>query len=325
MGPGAQQQIARLWKNEIILPGLTHYRKAIVLSLLAAGSATCSDPPPAATNRHLQDGEQALAWTAKVVELGPRPPGSEAHRKQQSLVVEALRATGASVEEVDFTAQTPHGPIAMKNIIAKFDGASDRVVVISGHYDTLTRPGLHFVGANDGGSSTGLLLQLADMLSRQELRDDVWVALFDGEEALVRWSGSDHTYGSRHQAAAWSVDGTAERIKALINVDMIGDADLRLAYEQQSTPWLRDLVWDVGTRLGYADVFAGRRLTYIDDDHASFLQVGIPAVDLIDFNYGTGNRYWHTEQDTLDKLSADSFAVMLHVVLETIEQLAERP
>ena len=266
----------------------------------------------------MQAGKQALAWTTKIVELGPRPPGSEAHRKQQSLVIDALRATGASVEEVAFTAQTPHGPIEMKNVIAKFDGASDRVVVISGHYDTLSRPGLHFVGANDGGSSTGLLLQLAAMLPEQSLRDDVWLVLFDGEESLVLWTGSDHTYGSRHQAAQWSVDGTAERIKALINVDMIGDADLR-------TLWLRDLVWDVGTRLGYTEVFANRRLTYIDDDHVSFLQVGIPAVDLIDFDYGAGNQYWHTEQDTLDKLSSASLGVMLHVLLETIDKLATQP
>jgi len=293
--------------------------------LLAASSATCSDPPPAATGPYLQAGKQALAWTTKVVELGPRPPGSEAHRKQQSLVIDALRSTGAAVEEVAFTAQTPHGPIEMKNVIAKFDGTSDRVVVISGHYDTLKRPGLHFVGANDGGSSTGLLVQLAAMLPEQELADDVWLVLFDGEEALVRWNGSDHTYGSRHQAAQWSADRTAERIKALINVDMIGDADLRLVYEQQSTPWLRDLVWDVGTRLGYTDVFANRRPTYIDDDHASFLRVGIPAVDLIDFDYGAGNQYWHTEQDTLDKLSPASFGVMLHVLLETIGELAAQP
>jgi Zn-dependent M28 family amino/carboxypeptidase len=148
---------------------------------------------------------------------------------------------------------------------------------------------------------------------------------FDGEESFVQWTGSDHTYGSRHQAAQWSLDGTAQRIKALINVDMIGDADLRLVYEQQSTPWLRDLVWDVGVRLGYSDVFADRRPSYIADDHVPFLELGIPALDLIDFEYGRGNSYWHNEQDTMDKLSAQSFAVVLHVVLETLEALADRP
>ncbi|MDA1313958.1 MAG: M28 family peptidase [Acidobacteria bacterium] len=299
-------------------------RKALIIGLLMAAAASCSEPPTVAGS-FLNAGEGALAWTAKLVELGPRPPGSEAHRKQQALVVAALRATGADVEELAFTAQTPLGPVAMKNVIAKFYGASDRIVVISGHYDTLSRSGLHFVGANDGGSSAGLLLQLAEILAERKLQDDVWLAFFDGEESFVQWTGSDHTYGSRHQAAQWSVDGTAARINALINVDMIGDADLRLVYEQQSTPWLRDLVWDVGVRLGYTEVFADRSPAYIADDHVSFLQLGIPAVDLIDFEYGGGNSYWHNEHDTMDKLSAASFGVMLHVVLETIEQLAARP
>ena len=296
-------------------------RKALIIGLLSAGAATCSEPAPAPSSPR---GKQALAWTKKVVDLGPRPPGSEAHRRQQAVVVEALRTTGAAVEEVAFTAQTPNGPVAMKNIIAKFDGAGDRIVVISGHYDTLNRPGLHFVGANDGGSSTGLLLALAESVSERQLQDSVWLAFFDGEESTIRWTGSDHTYGSRHQAAQWSVEGAAERIKALINVDMIGDADLQLVYEQQSTPWLRDLIWDTGARLGYDRVFANRSPTFIADDHSSFLALGIPAVDLIDFNYGPGNGYWHTEQDTIDKLSAESFGVMLHVLIEAIEELADR-
>jgi Zn-dependent M28 family amino/carboxypeptidase len=296
-------------------------RKALIVSLLMTGTASCSEPPAVPSS---PEGERALAWTKRVVDLGPRPPGSEAHRRQQALVVEGLKAAGGIVEEIDFTAQTPKGPVEMKNILAKFDGAGDRVVVISGHYDTLNRPGLHFVGANDGGSSTGFLLALAEALSKRQLRDNVWIAFFDGEESTIRWTGSDHTYGSRHQAAQWSVDGSAEDIKALINVDMIGDADLQLVYEQQSTPWLRDLIWDAGARLGYDRVFANRSPTFIADDHSSFLALGIPAVDLIDFNYGPGNGYWHTEQDTMDKLSAESFGVMLHVLIEAIEELADR-
>ena len=297
-------------------------RKVVALSLFGVGVASCSEQTAVPL---LREGERALAWTAKVVALGPRPPGSDAHRKQQDLVVAALRETTGAVEEVAFMGQTPRGPIAMKNIIAKFKGNSDRVVVISGHYDTLRRPDIEFVGANDGGSSTGFLLALAEILSEQKLHDNVWLAFFDGEEAIMRWQGGDHTYGSRRQAAQWSLDGAAERIKALINVDMIGDADLRLSYEEQSTPWLRELIWSTGMQLGYEDVFADRRPAFIDDDHVSFLAVGIPAVDLIDFNYGLGNRYWHTEFDTIDKLSAKSFAAILHVVLETLNKLSQRP
>lgn len=297
-------------------------RTVAVLSLLGVGVASCSEPPPVPL---LREGERALAWTAKVVALGPRPPGSVAHRKQQALIAAALRETKCRVEEVAFTGQTPLGPIAMKNIIAKCKGNSDRIVVISGHYDTLRQPDIEFVGANDGGSSTGFLLALAEILSERRLHDNVWLAFLDGEEAIVRWQGRDHTYGSRRQAAQWSLDGTADRIEALINVDMIGDADLRLLYEEQSTPWLRDLIWSTGVQLGYEDIFADRRPAFVDDDHVPFLAVGIPAVNLIDFNYGLGNRYWHTEDDTIDKLSEKSFAAVLHVVLETLNKLSRRP
>jgi Zn-dependent M28 family amino/carboxypeptidase len=213
----------------------------------------------------------------------------------------------------------------MANIIAEFSGITDRVVVISGHYDTFSRPGLHFVGAHDGGSSTGFLLALARLLSEDERKDPVWLVFFDGEESFRRWSGDDHTYGSRRLAAQWRRDGTAKRIKALINVDMIGDADLRLAYESRSTPWLRDLVRRTGNRLGYGRVFADTRPSYIEDDHYPFLEAGISAVDLIDFNYGPGNRFWHTEDDTLDKLSAASFSAMLHVVSEVRKELEKVP
>ena len=123
----------------------------------------------------------------------------------------------------------------MKNIIAKLPAEGSRVVVVSGHYDTFHRPGLHFVGANDGGSSAGFLLALARILAASPRADNVWLVFFDGEESTVSWRNNDHTYGSRRLAAKWSADGTASRIKALLNVDMIGDKDLRLTPEQYST------------------------------------------------------------------------------------------
>src|SRR5690606_29469100 len=125
------------------------------------------------------------------------------------------------------------------------------ILVVSGHYDTLSRDGIDFVGANDGGSSTGALLALADHLAKQTRRDTVRLAFFDGEEAQVAWQNDDHTYGSRRLAAAWAADGTASNIAALINIDMIGDANLSVLYEGNSTPWLRDLVVSVAQRLGY--------------------------------------------------------------------------
>ena len=275
-------------------------------------------------------GEKALRRTAEIVALGPRPPASPAHRRQQRMIRQILGKLGSEIEAETFTASTPLGDLPMVNLIAKFPpvpprAASGRLVIVSGHYDTYSREGLHFVGANDGGSSTGFLLTMAELIAGRRHRDEIWIVFFDGEESIRRWTELDHTYGSRHQAARWQADGTSQRIKALINVDMIGDADLQLVYEQNSTPWLRDLIWTTGRRLGYQDVFASRSPIAIADDHIAFVRAGIPAVDLIDFNYGLFNRNWHSERDTMDKLSAASFAAMLHVVNEVISKLEHLP
>lgn len=291
-----------------------------VLTLLATACITASSTSAdfAALGQH------ALDWTQRAVELGPRPPGSEAHRKLQSLIIEELKAQEAEVVEEEFTARTPKGPVPMNNIIGKFDGGSGRIVVISGHYDTYDRPGMHFVGANDAGSSTGFLLAMAKWLNENSHQDEVWLAFFDGEESFIRWNGSDHTYGSRYLANRWHETGVARKITAIINVDMIGDADLSLIYDQNSTAWLRDEIWRVAHELGYEKQFPWGPPGFIEDDHVPFVQHGYNAVDLIDLQYGLLNRYWHTEDDTLDKLSPQSFAVVLHVVTESLRRLGDK-
>jgi Zn-dependent M28 family amino/carboxypeptidase len=285
--------------------------------------AACT-PASSTKAEFAEAGDAALAWTKRVVELGPRPAGSPAHRGLQELLVSELSKQDGQVVQEKFTAQTPRGAIGMNNIIAKFPGSSGKIVVISGHYDTYHREGLRFTGANDAGSSTGALLALAELLRGRQLVDDVWLVFFDGEESLVEWRGEDHTYGSRYLAGKWRNDGTASQIKAVINLDMIGDADLQLVYEENSTPWLREMIWGVAERLGYRQHFPREARGAIADDHMPFIEAGYSAVDLIDFEYGAFNRYWHTEMDTIDKLSAQSFAVILHVVSEILNELAKR-
>ncbi len=331
-------------------------RKTVIAGLLAGalapwlGAQEASVPPP-----FDHAGQRALEWTRRVVELGPRPSGSPAHKEQQRLIARTLRpllkAAEGSLNLLNFNAQTPNGSVAMSNIIAKFPGTSERTVVVSGHYDTFHRAGLHFVGANDGGSSTGFLLALAELLAAEakgkagsseaafgadtpsgpkdqavpfKRKNSVWLVFFDGEESFVRWSPTDGTYGSRKLARTWVEDGTASRIQALINVDMIGDRDLRLLPEGKSTLWLRQLIWQAASRLGYGALFPPGPLRHIDDDHVPFVEAGIPAVDLIDLRYGPANRYWHTEEDTLDKLSAKSFAIVMRVVVGTLGVLEVR-
>lgn len=297
-------------------------KEALTVLAVMLGVPAAAQGPSAAP---AFDGSAALEATRHVISFGPRPTGSAAHGKLREWLRSELRPLECEIVEDSFTANTPLGTRGMTNLIAKFPGPSGRVVVVTGHYDTYDRPGLRFVGANDGGSSTGFLLQLARSLARLPHRDSIWIVWFDGEESLVNWEGEDHTYGSRHLAKKWKADGTLDSVLALINVDMIGDADLRLIYELNSTPWLRDLVWSLAARLGYSRQFPRRSASAIEDDHLPFLEARLPAVDLIDFDYGPGNSYWHTEHDTLDKLSARSFEIVGQVVLETIRALEQRP
>ena len=236
------------------------------------------------------------------------------------MIVAALSDLSCSVEEAEFVAATPIGALRMCNIVARFgDLRAESVVAVSGHYDTLRMEG--FLGANDGGSSAGMLMALAERLDRTSGKA-VWLVFFDGEEATVEWKNQDHTYGSRRLAGRWAASGTAGRIRALINVDMVGDADLELIYEGYSDSRLRTTVWGIADELGYQGVF-GRSIGYIEDDHVPFGRIGVPSLDLIDFEYGPGHEYWHSRDDTLDKLSARSFATVLHVVENAINRLLE--
>lgn len=267
------------------------------------------------------DANRALEYTREVVALGPRPIGSAAHGKLEAYLRAHLK--NDDLEEDAFSAQTPAGAFPMRNFIAKFPGTKDGILVIAGHYDTcLTVP--NFVGANDGGSSTGLPLALADALRGKKREGySVWIVFLDGEEATRQWSDTDSTYGSRHLAEKWAKDGTARKIKAFLLLDMVGDSDLNLERDQNSTPWLEELVYEAASRLGYQSHFYART-TAMEDDHLPMARAGIPVADLIDFDYGYGNVFWHTRQDTMDKLSARSLGIVGDVVLETVALLDAR-
>lgn len=264
-------------------------------------------------------GADAFAYTRQAVALGPRPDGSPAIAKLRATIRQQLATHGCEVISDKFTAQTPEGPVPMENIIAKFPGHSGRAIAVSGHFDTKRMS--NFVGANDGGSSTGVLLELAAALQGRPRVDDVYIVFFDGEEAFREWTATDSIYGSRHLAEKWTTDGTIRRLKGLINVDMTGDKNLRLVYDLNSTPSLRSLVWDVADSLGYSAAFP-RQGGAIEDDHMPFLNAGVRAVDLIDFD--SQSTFWHTPQDTMDKLDPRSFEIVGRVVLKSIEELEQQ-
>jgi glutaminyl-peptide cyclotransferase len=261
-------------------------------------------------------GASAFRYTQAAVAFGPRPSGSAANRELQAYIRTQLRMLKCEMTEDPFVAKTPKGDIPMTNIIAKFPGRSGHAIVVTGHFDTKLFPGRKFVGANDGGSSTGLLLELARDLNGTTRVDDVYVVFFDGEEAVNDWTESDSVYGSRHLAYKWKADGTLARIKALINVDMIGDKSLGVLIEENSTASLRKLVWNAASELGYKAYFldSGEK---VDDDHMPFLKLGVPSLDIIDFDYDP----WHKDSDTMDKLSAKSLEIVGSVVLESVHRL----
>jgi Zn-dependent M28 family amino/carboxypeptidase len=289
----------------------------LALALLALGTALLASPIPA-TGRF--SGTAALTYTNRAVSFGQRPSGSDAIAKLRTWIEAELKPSGAKVSLDSFQAFTPAGPIPMTNIIARFPGTSGKAIVITGHYDTKRMPLVNFVGANDGGSSTGFLLELAHVLAGQKRTDDIYLVWFDGEEAVAQWSASDSLYGSRHLAEKWTLNGTAGKIKALINVDMIGDKNLDLIQDSNSSSSLRDLVWKTAGSMGYGKYFLLAEGA-IEDDHMPFVRAGVNALDLIDFNYGPQNSYWHTDKDTVDKLSAHSFQVVGDVLVKAIAKL----
>jgi hypothetical protein len=273
------------------------------------------------------DGENALQFAKQIVDFGPRPVGTDALEQTRVYIEETLQGFGLSTRRDEFTGDTPLGPIPMANLIAEVpaaEGGEDRqIVILSGHYDTLRVEGFEFVGANDAGSSTAILLELGRVLAEHAPPMPVWLVFFDGEEALVQWGPRDGTYGSRHMAQRLLNEGRIDEFGAMILFDMIGDADLRIDTEMNSTPWLTDLIWLAAEEMGHGEHFSPLP-QYMDDDHRPFMQVGIDSIDLIDFSYGPGNRYWHAPFDTYDKLGADSFQAVGQTVLTALPLLAER-
>lgn len=270
---------------------------------------------------------RAMQYVKEIVSFGPRPVGSANHRKVEDYIVAHL--AGTTVEADTFAAETPEGKFPVHNIIAKFPGTRDGIVVIASHYDTnYPLRNTSFVGANDGGSSSGVLLEIANQLrgeSKGKPRQGYSVCLVwdDAEEAIREWSDNDSLYGIRHLADKWQADGTLKRIKAFLLADMIGDADLNIDRDQNSTPWLEDIVYGAATRLGYQSHFYARTIQ-INDDHLPFMSRGVPCADLIDFNYGYENVFWHTPQDTLEKLSPKSLEIVGSVILQTLQILDKK-
>ena len=282
------------------------------------------------------DAGRAFSDLKHMVAFGPRTAGSPELAKTRSWIVSELKQAGLQVEEDKFTASTPVGNLDMANIIVKIPGASPAIVMVAGHYDTKRFDRFRFVGANDGASSAALVMELTRVLAKRPMPYTLWMVLFDGEEAeREQWEGTDNDYGSRHLVERLSAEGELNRVKALILVDMIGDAKLDIRRDPISTKWLTELEFSTAHRLGYSRYFLDQEYPVGGDDYDPWLQAGVPSVDIIDFDYGPNvrshpgdpdwNIYWHTADDTVEHCSPQSLEVVGRVVLGMLQELENSP
>ena len=303
----------------------SRFRSSVLAGALVA--LACGAPASEAQLAPTQAFDASRAWAHLVaqVEIGPRPSGSPEIARTRAYITAQLAAIGLEAREQRFTASTPAGPIEMVNLIATIPGRRADRIVIGTHYDTKRFAEFRFVGASDGASSTAAVLELARVL--KDARPDYTIELLflDGEEAVVDWyRDNDNTYGSRHYVQEARQAGTLPGLKAYILLYMIGDRDLRISRDSNSTPWLVDIIWASAARLGYRAHFPDA-LTTIDDDHVPFLRAGVPSVDVIDLEYPA----WHTANDTLEAVSADSLRIVGEVIVDALpdiqRQLSVRP
>jgi Zn-dependent M28 family amino/carboxypeptidase len=265
--------------------------------------------------------ESNRAWEhlRQLVSLGPRPAGSPGIEQSRAYIRKQLTAAGVPFVEQTWDAVTPRGAVRMVNLVATIPGTRNDRLIVAGHYDTKRFDDIRFVGANDGGSSAALLVELARVLKARKNALTMELLFLDGEEAVVQWQGDDRTYGSRHYVETARKDGSLRSLRAMILVDMVADRDLRLKRDLNSTPWLTDIIWDAARREKLGAYFSAES-TQIEDDHLPFIQAGIPAVDLIDLEYPA----WHTAGDTLDAVSARSLQIVGDVLLAALPTIEAR-
>jgi glutaminyl-peptide cyclotransferase len=294
-----------------------------------------SSPPAASTAKSDFDGDRAFEYVRKQVEFGPRPAGSAELEQTRNYMIDQLKSFGLKVTTDEFHATTPIGERKMVNVTAELPGESNDVIIISSHYDTKYFKDIRFVGANDGGSSTGALMEMARVLAARKPKLTYWFVFFDGEEAFcLDWDEChnpnpadpkttlpDHTYGSRRYVAQLIGKNELGRVRAMVLLDMVGYKSLHLGRADLGTGWLTDTVWRTAKELGYGNVFVDAEEGVGDDDHGPFLHAGVDSIDIIQLSTYP---YWHTKDDTLDKISGKSLKVVGDAVIVSLPKIEER-
>src|ERR1041385_8958837 len=335
-------RVANRMKSRTNLLKLTLHSFAFALLLMLLGcpgngnrtEVNSATPEPAKSRKTDFDGERAFEYLKKQVEFGPRPPSSPELEKTRAYIIDQLRSFGVNVTTDEFQATTPEGPRKMANIVAELPGASSDIIIIGSHYDTKLYKEFKFVGANDAGSSTGPLMEMARVFAAKKPTKLTYrFVFFDGEEAFCReWEDChnpnpadpkeplpDNTYGSRHYVSQLIAKNEKSRAKAFILMDMMGSKTLRLGRADLGTKWLQDIVWETGKQLGYKE-FIDQTEGVGDDDHSPFLKAGIDALDIIQLSTYPE---WHTKDDTLDKISGKSLKIVGDTVIASLPKIEE--
>ena len=303
------------------------------LSLLAGPACTSGSAGESPSIELRFDSQRAWADLEAQVALGPRPSGSDANEKTRLYIEAELRAIGLEPVREAFTDQTPAGELAFCNLYADLQGHGSaekpaHILLIATHFDTKNLQGEHFLGANDGGSSTACVLELARAMVAGGARELTYRFLFlDGEEAVREyWAGNDNTYGSRYHAKMLMRRPEYDLVKACVLLDMIGDKHLRIWRDSNSSRPLYDMLLASAAERGLAKYMSGAE-SAVKDDHLSFMKVDIPSVDLIDLDYGPdsqSNDWWHTAEDTLDKCSPESLRITGEIVLGALPKFEKK-
>lgn len=300
---------------------------ACAFSLLTACKEHKEQPAAAQPPKQLWkefSGENAFAHAKAQVDFGPRPAGSDALAKTREYLIAALQKSGWQVQVQKFTDTTPKGPVTFYNLIARFPAepgkpASDSTqqAIVCSHYDSKLFDTIRFLGADDGASSTGALVELARVLALDPaLAQKIELVFFDGEEAVQIWTETDSLYGSRYYARQLADAGRAKQFKFGILWDMIGKKDLSITMPQDSPQDLIKGIFDSADAVGQRKHFGYFDRGNLGDDHIPLNQRHIPTIDLIDFNYDA----WHTADDTLDKLSPESMQIVGQVTLYYLQK-----
>jgi glutaminyl-peptide cyclotransferase len=317
------------------IPGGAKNPRVSPLSLLVLLLSTLAIPAlaqPATTARF--NGQAAYNLTQQLLQAAPkRFNGSPGHAKAEEFIKQhfAPEVAKGQFETDTFSTNTPAGLQTMHNFIVRFPGKKNGVIVLATHYETnYPLRDINFYGANDGAATTALLIEIGSVLRAHPPEGySVWLVFDDGEEAVKEWSNSDSLYGTRHLAAKWATDGTLAKIKAFIVADMCADKDLNIDHDANSTPWLLDMLKVAAKNTGHS-AYVFKNETEVSDDHLPFRQRGVPVLDIIDLDYGphtdaTPDGYHHTDQDTLDKISAKSLQISGDLFLEMIRLINQRP